>query len=248
KMANVEISDLSCEESETDLDESLSDNDDISNEKPLIVTEEDLTDGTEDAKLVEIPKLVFVNEKNVTLLVEQDIESIPAYVFGKALTLQESPNFECPHCGKPYVRTRYYKNHLDLCDKNKSSTNVKATSSSTTVDNNDDVDDQVNEELIQRGITYLSNAFEEAIVYQYHNLAEPGISVGKLARSIKTKILSLKPTTGENEDGDFDNASDVFRKYGYHLLSIFEDDLVKDGKTIIKKTSASFRKFYNYCV
>eukprot|EP00111_Clytia_hemisphaerica_P020955 TCONS_00061779-protein len=103
-------------------------------------------------------------------------------------------------------------------------------------------------ESIQRGITYLANAFEEAIVYPFHNLAEPGISVGKLARSVKTKLLSLKLTNEENAEEDCDKATIVFRQYSYHLLCVFENELVKDAKTIIKKTAKSFTKFYNYCV
>ena len=98
----------------------------------------------------------------------------------------------------------------------------------------------------------MANAFEEAIVYPYFNLAEPGLSVGKLARSVKSKMLSLKQVNDdqldENEEIECDDACKAFRTYSRHLLDIFESELVKDAKSIIKRTAATFQKFYNYCV
>ena len=116
-MANVE-SDYESFESESDLDVDTSISDDETDSGELVVDEEDLCDGDENVKLKEIPKLVFVNEKNIVTLVEEDSPNIPEHIFGKAMNLNRKPQFECPHCGKQYTSERWYKYHLDHCDKN----------------------------------------------------------------------------------------------------------------------------------
>ena len=65
-------------------------------------------------------------------------------------------------------------------------------------------------------------------------------------------MLSLKQVNDdqldENEEIECDDACKAFRTYSRHLLDIFESELVKDAKSIIKRTAATFQKFYNYCV
>ena len=108
----------SSDEMDSDFDDASLSDDELNTSEQLIVDEEDLTGGSEDAKLNEIPKLVFVNEKNITVLVEHDSTRVPEHVFGKAMNVNRKPQFECPHCGKLYTSERWYKYHLDHCDKN----------------------------------------------------------------------------------------------------------------------------------
>eukprot|EP00111_Clytia_hemisphaerica_P009879 TCONS_00028940-protein len=81
----------------------------------ITVSEEELDDDGVDFTLQTIPRLVHVDEQNVTVVCVSDVDVIPASIFGRSFTLDRQPRYFCEFCGKPYKSERWFKIHIEGC-------------------------------------------------------------------------------------------------------------------------------------
>jgi len=194
------------------------------------VIEEDSLQDCEVEELTNIPKLVFVDEDDISTVTVIE----PIKKSNKTSSTIPSVMLKCVKCDKGYKTQGGLTRHKALCKREKpakkkekqTSTKKKKSKKSS------------KEMFVLEGIdvkNYLQQSIEMAMKDPFFNMCEPGISVGKIAKELHDN-LKLAPTDNQ-----------PVKSYEKHICEIFTNILTNKNSKHSEKEKI-FRDFYNVSI